>query len=199
MSLRHRTIVIAAALAAVLLGTATAASATSTYTSYRLSTYAAGWCLAPIPGGDVTPGTHLTQYLCDDDAREQWTIADVATGGGPVRNLATNLCMGIEGGSHAAGAAVALQYCSGAATQQWDVYHLTVAQTGSADRAGMIAVNKASLLCLDILNHPAKPGGTAVRDTCTWDYVNQFWRAEPTTHRAPPPQIPCNPVLCPQP
>jgi hypothetical protein len=194
----RRITVMAAAASTVLLGTAGAASASPAYTSYRLSAYTSGMCLSPLPG-PLTPGTHVTQNFCNDAGSQQWIIADVTADGSPIRNLAAGMCLDIDGHSHAAQAAVALQPCSSRPTQRWNVYNLTVSQTDRPTRVGMIALNKASGLCLDILGHPNSPDGTAVQDNCSWDYEDQFWRAEPTHHAAKPgDQIVCR-VVCSQP
>lgn len=85
--------------------------------------YSSNKCMG-VGGGSTTPGAAVIEWDCNGNRDQQWLFE--ATGGYSgswplyrVLNYGSGLCLDVQGGSSALGAAMVQEPCSGSATQLW--------------------------------------------------------------------------------
>ncbi|GAA0399942.1 hypothetical protein Acor_22440 [Acrocarpospora corrugata] len=176
-------VMLAAAVAVVAQGTASAAPAPGTYTLVNANS---GQCL-DVPGSSTADGVQLVQFTCNNGANQRFGLT--AQGSGHRLTAAiSGRCLGVLDASASAGKAVVQQSCTGATSQTW-----TLTQVGSTYR--VINVNSAK--CLNVIDSSTATSAKVQQNSCD-SVTSKHWTFN-LVGSTPPSQTPSNPPTSPSP
>jgi glucose/arabinose dehydrogenase len=104
-----------------------------------------------ILNGDPFPGQIVTQFPCNDTAAQRFHVEPL-TGGAQVRNIGTNLCIAVVGGSNTALAKLELRGCNGSDAQAF------LMDAPSSPPVHQFTKKASPNMCIDVPNGALTPG-----------------------------------------